>query len=127
MKIGAQQFWITAPDADDPSAALRAAVPPEVGSVTQLSHSRTILFVEGSECWRLLSKGVALDLHPDEFCVDVFAVTGLHHIPVLLHRSGKYRYEVYAMRTFALALWEWLTDAALPFGYDIGIEHKASG
>lgn len=127
MKIGAQQFWITSPASADPLGALLEAVPPEVGSVTQLSHSRTRFFVDGTESRQLLSKGIALDLHAEKFLVDEFAVTGLHHVPVLLHRSGEYRYEVYAMRTFALSLWEWLIDAALPFGYDIGIDRRTSG
>ena len=45
-----------------------------------------------------------------------FALTGIHHTPVLVHRSGEQRYEIYAMRTFALSVWEWLSDAALPLG-----------
>ena len=47
------------------------------------------------------------------------ALTGIHHTPVLVHRTSEQRYEIYAMRTFALSVWEWLSDAALPFGYEI--------
>jgi kynureninase len=46
------------------------------------------------------------------------ALTGLHHTPIMILRSGESRYELYVMRTFALCTWEWLIDAALPFGYE---------
>jgi hypothetical protein len=50
---------------------------------------------------------------------NLLPLTGLHHTPVLLLRSAQNRYEIFALRTFALSVWEWLTDAALPWGYDI--------
>ena len=43
------------------------------------------------------------------------AMTGLHHTPVLLHCVSENRFELYAMRTFAFDVWEWLEDAALEF------------
>jgi sarcosine oxidase subunit gamma len=119
MKTGPEQFWIVGPAADDMAARLQAAVAPTIGAVTTLSHSRTRIFVEGDAARELLAKGIPLDFHPEVFRVDQFALTGLHHTPVLLHRSGENRFEIYAMRTFALSVWEWLTDAALPFGYEV--------
>jgi heterotetrameric sarcosine oxidase gamma subunit len=119
LKTGPEQFWIVGPGTDDMAARLQAAVAPEIGAVTPLSHSRARIFVEGEPARELLAKGIPLDLHPEVFRVDQFALTGLHHTPVLLHRSGEHLYEIYAMRTFALSLWEWLTDAALPFGYEV--------
>jgi methylglutamate dehydrogenase subunit D len=119
FKTGPEQFWIVGPEADDLASALAATVVPAIGAVTSLSHSRTRIFVEGAAARDLLAKGVALDLHPDVFRLDEFALTGLHHTPVLLHRSAADRYELYAMRTFALSVWDWLTDAALPFGYEV--------
>jgi methylglutamate dehydrogenase subunit D len=119
MRIGPEQFWIIARDGEDLAPALRAGVPPALGAVTPLSHSRTCIFVEGAAARRMLSS-IALDLHPDAFRRDSFALAVLHHTPVLIHRSGEHRYELYVLRTFALSAWEWLTDAALPFGYDVG-------
>jgi methylglutamate dehydrogenase subunit D len=120
FKTGPEQFWIVGPEADDLASSLAAALRPDVGAVTPLSHSRTRIFVEGPAARELLAKGIPLDLHLDVFRVDDFALTGLHHTPVLLHRSAPDRYELYAMRTFALSVWDWLTDAALPFGYEVG-------
>lgn len=119
FKTGAEQFWIVGPDGDALASNLRSALAPAVGAVTPLSHSRTRIVIEGPATRALLAKGIPLDFHADVFRVDHFALTGLHHTPVLVHRSAENRYELYAMRTFALSVWDWLADAALPFGYDV--------
>ncbi len=107
LKTGAEQYWIIAPE------AVNIDIAPQTGAVTSLSHSRTRLFIEGPQAAAVLAKGVPLDFHPDVFRVDHFALTGIHHTPVLIHRSGQDRYEIYALRTYALTVWEWLTDAAV--------------
>ncbi len=90
-----------------------------MGAVTSLSHSRTRIFIEGEPAREVLARSIPLDFHPSAFVIGQFALTGIHHTPVLVHRSGEQRYEIYAMRTFALSVWEWLSDAALPFGYEV--------
>lgn len=122
LKTGPEQFWIMSRDGDDLARDLRDAVVPGIGAVTPLSHSRTCIFIEGSAARSLLAKGIALDLHPDAFRRNQFALTALHHTTVLIHRSGADRYDLYAMRTFALSVWDWLIDAALPFGYEVSVE-----
>lgn len=119
FKTGPEQFWIIGPEGDALASGLQAAVAPSIGAVTPLSHSRTRIFVEGSSARDLLAKGIPLDFHPDVFRVGHFALTGLHHTPVLVDRTAETRYEIYAMRTFAHSVWDWLTDAALPFGYEV--------
>ena len=120
LKTGPEQFWIVGPASDsDLARRLQAAVPPAMGAVTPLSHGRTRIFLEGEAAREVLAKGIPLDFDPSVFTVGQFALTGLHHTPVLVHRTAEARYEIYAMRTFALSVWEWLTDAALPFGYDV--------
>lgn len=73
----------------------------------------------GGAAREVLERGIALDLHPTVFAVGHFAQTGLHHVPVLLERVGEQRYALYVPTTWAVSVWEWLADAALPFGYDI--------
>ena len=109
LKTGAEQYWIITPETDE----IRLDLPAQVGAVTSLSHSRTCMYVEGPQAAAVLAKGVPLDLHPDVFQVDHFALTGIHHTPVLIHRTAPNRYEIYALRTYALTVWEWLTDAAV--------------
>lgn len=120
MRTGPEQLWIIGPG--DPMAAegvLRGDIAPGMGGVVSLSHSRTRLVLEGRKARDVLAKGFPIDLHPDVFGIDQFALTGLDHTPVLLLRSGPDRYELLAMRTFALTIWDWLTDAALEYGYEV--------
>jgi len=121
FRTGPEQFWIVGPaeNGDGAETQLRQAIPPAVGAVTPLSHSRTRIVIEGACARDVLRKGIPLDFDPDVFRVDQAALTGLHHTPILIHRAGADRYELYAMRSFALSVWEWLADAALEFGYDI--------
>ncbi|MBS0419592.1 MAG: hypothetical protein JSR66_17925 [Proteobacteria bacterium] len=109
LKTGAEQYWIITRAADGDFAP---AIPAQMGAVTSLSHSRTCMFVEGEGAGAILSKGVPLDFHPESFRVDQFALTGVHHTPVLIHRSGAQRFDLYALRTYALTVWEWLEDAS---------------
>ena len=51
--------------------------------------------------------------------IGTFALTGLHHTSAPPHRTNMNRYELYAMCTHAVSIWDWLSDAALSVGYDI--------
>jgi sarcosine oxidase subunit gamma len=119
MRVGPEHFWVLGPENDELAARLSPSIAPSVGSILPLSHSRTRIFIEGAAARAVLAKGIPLDFDPAVFKIGQFALTGLHHTPVLVHRTGAERYEIYAMRTFAHSIWEWLTDAALPVGYDV--------
>ncbi|MGH6932910.1 MAG: sarcosine oxidase subunit gamma [Dongiaceae bacterium] len=124
MRTGPEQIWILGREGDDVGMRAYGAIPSEQGAVTPLSHSRTRIAIAGDCARELLRKSVPIDVHPDEFRVGQFALTGLHHTPVLVHRVESDRYDIYAMRSFALTVWEWLADAAFEFGYDItAFEH----
>lgn len=118
FRVGPEQFWIVGPE-DTRVTSLSEAVLPSLGAITSLSHGRTRLFIEGAPAREVLSKGIAHDLHPEVFHVDACALTELQHTPILLHRTGRDRYELYVLRTYAAWIWEWLTDAALPLGYEV--------
>jgi heterotetrameric sarcosine oxidase gamma subunit len=120
--IARGQYWIVASDSSW-LAQLARAVPSGVGAATLLSHSRVRIAVEGAPAIRLLAKGIAIDLHPEVFSIGAFALTGLHHTGILLERSARDRYELYVQRTFAASIWGWLVDAALPFGYEVSVQH----
>jgi sarcosine oxidase subunit gamma len=121
MRTGPEIFCIVSPESEDVAAALRAVVEPDSGTVTPLSYSRTRIYIEGAEASKVLSTSIALDFHRSAFPVGHFAMTGLHHTAVLVHRTAEERYELYVLRSFALWTWDWLTDAALQFGYEIGV------
>jgi methylglutamate dehydrogenase subunit D len=110
MRTGEDQFWIIGPENDDIATRLG-----DHAILTPLSHSRTRIFIEGAPARDVLSKGIPLDFHPTVFKPGMFAMTGIHHTPVLVHCVSENRFEIYALRTFALSVHDWLTDAALEF------------
>jgi sarcosine oxidase subunit gamma len=119
FRTGPGQFWLIGPDVSDVAVRLAAEIAPAEGAVTSLSHSRTRIFAEGARAADVLRKGVPLDFALSAFPVGGAAMTGLHHTPILIHRVGEARFEIYAMRTFALTVFEWLADAAQEFGVGV--------
>ncbi len=119
------QYWLATTN-HELFAAVAAAIPTEHGSFTDLSHSRVRVAISGADTARVLAKGLTVDLHPEAFRVGQFAQAGLHHSGVMLHRVLNDRYELYLPRTFAVSLFEWLSDAAWPLGYDVATEDLAS-
>ena len=117
-RLAADQYWIVTEDAAVP-AALARAVPADVASLTVLSHARVRIALQGGAAVALLGKLVSVDLRPQAFAVGRFAQTGLHHVGVLLERLGADSFELYVLRTYAASTWEWMIDAALPFGYEV--------
>ena len=114
FRTGPESFWFVGPQQDDLAGKLAGPVN-QAAIVTPLSHSRTRISIEGRAARDVLRKGIPIDLHESVFGPGRLAMTGLHHTPVLLHCSGAQSFELYAMRTFAMNVWEWLEDAALEF------------
>jgi len=110
LRTGPEQVWIIGPETGVIAKKLHGLC-----AVVPLSHSRTRILVEGAPAREVLAKGIAIDFHPDVFKPGMFAMTGVHHMPVLVHCVDENSFHLYAMRTFAMTVWEWLTDAALGF------------
>ena len=106
---------------------LAAAIPAHEGVVIDLSSSRTRIVLDGVAAVAVLKKGIAIDLGEQEFPPGAAAMTGLHHVPILVHRTGRERFELLAPRTFALTIFEWVEDAALEFGYEITSSSNSRG
>jgi sarcosine oxidase subunit gamma len=98
-------------------------LPPSVGAVTDLSHGRTMLRLEGDAAAGVLSKCVALDLHSSAFPPGRVAQTMIHHIDVMLHRRAESSFDLWVLRSFAEALAEWLLDAGAE--YEIAFSRQA--
>jgi sarcosine oxidase subunit gamma len=110
MRIGPSQFWIVGPETDDAAARLSGQC-----AVTPLSHGRVRISIEGVPARDVLAKLMPLDFNPGAFVQGQFAMTGIHHTPVTVHCTAGNAFDIYAMRSFALNVWEVLTDAALDF------------
>jgi methylglutamate dehydrogenase subunit D len=121
VRITPQQYWWIAAS-DGPIVRLARELPASVGTVTVLTAGRVRIRIVGPAARDVLAKGIPLDLHPSEFQVGRSAQTGLHHTGVFLERVAEDGYEIYVQRSYAAWIWEWLVDAALPFGYDVDHE-----
>lgn len=115
VHIAPGRFMLTGPDTDLP-ARLTDLIPAVAGAVTDLSHGRAVLSLEGEATADVLQKCVALDLSDAAFPVGRAAATMIHHIDVLIVRRRKTRFDLWVLRSFAEALAEWLLDAGLEEG-----------
>jgi len=88
-----------------------------------LSHSRTVLRVAGAAAADLLARGLPIDLGAAVFPAGRFVQSGIHSIGVMVHRladdNGAPVFEIYVPRSYAVTIWEFLTESAVPFGYRI--------
>ena len=110
FRVGPRQFWFVGPMGADIANGLADTV-----AITPLGNSRTRILISGAAARDVLAKGVAVDFHHGAFTPDQFALTGLHHTPVLVHCIAADAFHLYAMRTFSMSVWEWLVDAAREF------------
>jgi methylglutamate dehydrogenase subunit D len=101
FRTGPQQLWLVGP----PLSADNCFV-------TTMTSSRCRMEVSGVSARDVLSRCAQIDFHPKAFKPGKFSMTGIHHTPVLVHCAGSDTFHVYALRTFAQDIWEWLTDAA---------------
>jgi methylglutamate dehydrogenase subunit D len=102
MRIGPQQIWCVG-DAPESLSAVY---------LTPLSSGRCRLLLEGDNARRVLSACALIDFDPAHFKRGQFVMTSIHHTPVLIHCIDDHAFHIYAMRTFALNVWEWLCDIA---------------
>jgi methylglutamate dehydrogenase subunit D len=110
FRVGPSQYWAIGPENDDIARMLDGHC-----AVIPLSSSRTRILLDGAPARQVLAKGIAIDFHAAAFTPGTFALTGVHHMPIAIHCFGADAFHIYAMRSFAMSVWEWLTDAALEY------------
>lgn len=123
IRTGPEEFMIVADaigaEGFDLKVTLREAIPPEVGSLTDLSHARCCIHIGGSNCLDVLPKLFALDFRETEFPVGTARLSGHHHLPCTVHRLGLAEFKLYVFSTYALDQLESLLDAALEYGVSL--------
>ena len=92
-------------------------------SLTDVSDARGVVRVAGERARDVLAKGCSLDLHERGFEAGSCAQSTIALCQVVLQRlpddgAGPV-YQLYAGRSFAIYLWEWLTDASLEYGLEV--------
>lgn len=117
MRVQPFVWWLTRADAA--TATLAMEIDTGQGTALDLSHSRTVIRIEGPCAQPLLNRGLPTDLRPENFPDGAFAGGAIHLVGVNLHhRDGGY--DLYVPRGFAVTLWEFLTETAAQWGYQVG-------
>jgi methylglutamate dehydrogenase subunit D len=103
LRLGPKQLWVIGPE----PTQLRGL------HVTQLSSSRVQLLLQGEGARTILARCAAVDFDKSQFRPGQFVMTGIHHTPVLIQCTDEHAFHIYAMRSFARAVWDWIADAAV--------------
>jgi methylglutamate dehydrogenase subunit D len=102
LRVSSQQVWVLG-DAPEPAPSVY---------ITPLSSSRTRFLLEGLRARQVLSACALIDFSSRSFKPGQFVMTGIHHTPATIHCISENGFHIYALRTFALNVWEWLCDVA---------------
>lgn len=95
----------------------------DLGTVTGLAAARTVLQISGLQARWVLAKGLSVDLADAVLLPEQCFQSAVHGIPVLGQRladSETPTFELYISRSFAETFWEWLMEASLETGCEIG-------
>jgi sarcosine oxidase subunit gamma len=115
-RSGPEEFLLMGDDHSDRTTLLRATVVADIGSVTDLTHARCRIHIEGAQCRTVLNKLFALDLRESAFAIGDIAMTGTHHVPSTLHRLGADAFDLYVFTTYAYDQLAAVLDAAQEYG-----------
>jgi heterotetrameric sarcosine oxidase gamma subunit len=79
--------------------------------------------VAGAAAPDLLARLMPIDFDEQAFARGRFVQSGIHTVSVLVHRidseAGAPAFDIYMPRSFAVSLWDFITQTALPFGYRV--------
>jgi len=90
-----------------------------LASVSDQSHGRVVIAVSGPQARALLAKGSGVDFHRREFPVNSAVPTQMAHIGVHVAAPAEDAFELSLFRGFSEHFWEWLTEQAEEFGYEV--------
>jgi methylglutamate dehydrogenase subunit D len=111
---GAEQYFVL----DKPFDEVRKKFE-GLASCSDQSHGRVIIRIEGPMVRNVLCKGTPVDLHESEFEIGRSALTQMAHVGVHLTRVERDAFELSVFRGFSESFWEWLTEQAEEFGYQV--------
>lgn len=98
---------------------LANAVGNETGTVTDLSHGRTAIRIEGERAEWVLSKLFAIDFSLAGFPVGDGRATAHHDISAAIQRTGAHSFDIHVFRSFARSFWKVLCHSAEEVGYEV--------
>jgi len=101
------------------AAVLAKAVTSETGTVTDLSHGRTVLRISGPKAEWVLAKFFAVDFSLPAFPEGAGLSTVHHDIFAQIQRTGADQFDIYVFRSFARSFWKSLCHASEEVGYEV--------
>lgn len=114
--LGPNRWLCVASASHGAVSSLAGAFTAAQAAVTDLSHGRTVIRIDGPSARDLLAKGCKLDLHRRAFTAGACAVSQIAHVGAILHAVAPESVDVYVPRSYAQHFWEWLLEAAAEFG-----------
>ena len=91
----------------------------DAGAIIDVSHGRTVIRISGRHARTLLMKGAPLDFHPKVFTPGRAATSTISQCGVVLTCVDEDIFDLYVFRAFGRHMWEWVTDAAGEYGYEV--------
>lgn len=105
--------WLVVSARDTPAALVtQLADQCDDAAITDLSHARFRIRLQGPNARDVLQSGIAIDLGAAAFPPGRSTPTAFRDIAVLVHAAGEQTFDLYVFRSYARSLWEWLADAA---------------
>jgi sarcosine oxidase subunit gamma len=109
------RFLIASDDAGL-AARFEGTLTADEAAVTDLSHGRVVLRLEGADAEAVLQGCLRFDLDSTAFPPGRVGQSMIHHIDVVVVRQAEGAFELWCLRSFARSLAEWLLDAGLGHG-----------
>ena len=88
-------------------------------AVTDLSHSRTIIEIEGKNSKELLKKGCPFNFNEIKKDVCINSLFNGITITIDMFNDNPDKIRLFALRSFGESLYHSITDASLEFGYEV--------
>jgi len=111
--------FLVSDETDTLAADFLKVVTPAIGVVTDLSHGRTVIRIEGPEAEWVLAKFFAIDFALPAFPVGAGRATTHHDVFAQIQRSAEDRFDIYVFRSFARSCWNALCHGAAEVGYEV--------
>jgi heterotetrameric sarcosine oxidase gamma subunit len=115
----APRKWLVVDQAEGTGAQLEAAMTTESGTVTDLSHGRTVIRVSGPRVEWVLAKLFAIDFAVAAFPVYAGRSTAHHDVFAQIQRTGAEQFDLVIFRSFARSFWKTLCHLAEEVGYEV--------